>query len=93
MQSRTLRVHARVRRILFTIARCNDAPVGTVILVRTGCGKQRTVGTVRTRGPCDGARAKVQNAGTRIRTRDQRFTKPLLYQLSYAGVRAIVAPR
>ena len=24
-------------------------------------------------------------AGSRIRTHDQRFTKPLLYQLSYAG--------
>jgi hypothetical protein len=28
-------------------------------------------------------------AGSRNRTHDQRFTKPLLYQLSYAGVREL----
>ena len=27
----------------------------------------------------------LNGAGTRSRTRDLRFTKPLLYQLSYAG--------
>jgi hypothetical protein len=28
----------------------------------------------------------IIGAGSRNRTHDQRFTKPLLYQLSYAGV-------
>jgi hypothetical protein len=31
------------------------------------------------------ARFEVVGAGSRNRTHDQRFTKPLLYQLSYAG--------
>jgi hypothetical protein len=29
----------------------------------------------------------------RNRTRDLRFTKPLLYQLSYKGTRAEIAPK
>ena len=37
--------------------------------------------------------AYSRSAGSRDRTHDLRFTKPLLYQLSYAGVRAIVARR
>ena len=40
------------------------------------------VGT-RMRGPYRGPR--VFGAGARSRTRDLRFTKPLLYQLSYTG--------
>ena len=28
----------------------------------------------------------MSGAASRIRTRDQRFTKPLLYQLSYGGI-------
>ena len=35
---------------------------------------------------CDGRRADARiGAPGRNRTRDQRFTKPLLYQLSYKG--------
>src|SRR5579862_1302648 len=32
------------------------------------------------------------DAGRETRTPDQRFTKPLLYQLSYAGAASILAP-
>jgi hypothetical protein len=31
----------------------------------------------------------LTGAGSRNRTHDQRFTKPLLYQLSYAGMREL----
>ena len=42
------------------------------------------------RAPCNGQRQRrwrmiFTGAGTRGRTRDLWFTKPLLYQLSYAG--------
>lgn len=36
------------------------------------------------------SRAGNDGAGTRIRTADPRFTKPLLYPLSYAGNGAIL---
>ena len=36
-------------------------------------------------------RGQVDGAGARNRTRDLRFTKPLLYQLSYTGLREIIA--
>ena len=35
----------------------------------------------------------VFGAGSRNRTHDQRFTKPLLYQLSYAGTKGILPRR
>ena len=34
----------------------------------------------------DAPKGRDRGAGSRNRTHDQRFTKPLLYQLSYAGL-------
>src|SRR5262245_26959960 len=37
-----------------------------------------------------GPKGRDRGAGSRNRTHDQRFTKPLLYQLSYAGLFGIL---
>src|SRR5437016_13605910 len=52
--------------------------------------RQKTTAQIRHRGESELGVANSQNrvgigAGSRIRTHDQRFTKPLLYHLSYAG--------
>jgi hypothetical protein len=38
----------------------------------------------------DASKGRDRGAGSRNRTHDQRFTKPLLYQLSYAGLSEIL---
>ena len=60
------------------------------VLVQYVPSKQKTTAQIRHRGESELGVANSRNrvgigAGTRNRTRDLRFTKPLLYQLSYAG--------
>src|SRR4051794_4478639 len=69
-------------------------PPAATVRRRTVANSQPSIhlGDSRNRRALLSASGRLFGAGTRGRTRDLRFTKPLLYQLSYAGTEEIVAP-